>query len=89
MLEAFLKRAETLIPELQKAITEANLNEVQRLSHTLKGSARGVFAVPFSSRAHKIEMMARGGTLTEADTLYKNLSTAYDELMTVYAQGDH
>lgn len=88
MLEAFLKRAEELVPALGKSINTGDLGEVQRLSHTLKGSARGVFAVPFSSRAHKLEMMSRGGNLNDADTLYKNLCTAYDELISFYAQGD-
>jgi HPt (histidine-containing phosphotransfer) domain-containing protein len=80
MLDNFLDRCRTLLPELDRAIHEDDGPEILRTAHTLKGSARGVTAQAMAEAALQIEMQGRSGDLAASSQLFQALLVAYDEL---------
>jgi HPt (histidine-containing phosphotransfer) domain-containing protein len=88
MAKAFFKRCDDLIIQLGIAIQANDSEECFRIAHTIKGASRGIFAIPFSTKALKLEMAGRSQVLTDAPTLYKDLRTSYDELVTWYQKGE-
>jgi len=87
VLDHFLVRAETLLPELDSAIRAADAPAVLRTAHTLKGSARGVTAQALAEAALHLEMLGRSGCLTGAAELYKALLDTYDEFIRWVREG--
>lgn len=80
VLDHFMLRCQTLLPDLESAIGGADATAVLRIAHTLKGSARGVTAQALAEAALQLEMLGRSGALAGADDLYKALLVTYDEL---------
>jgi HPt (histidine-containing phosphotransfer) domain-containing protein len=80
MLDNFLERCRTLVPELDKAIRAGDGPEILRTAHTLKGAARGVTAQAVAEAALQIEMQGRSGDLSTSGQLFQALLVAYDEL---------
>ena len=78
VLEHFLVRCQTLLPDLEAAIGKNDAPTVLRVAHTLKGSARGVTAQALAEGALQLEMLGRSGDLTTAHDLYKALLDTYD-----------
>jgi len=87
VLDHFLERSKTLVPQLGSAISCADGPEILRLSHTLKGSARGVTAQALAESALQLEMVGRSGDLTGAADLYKALLVTYDEFIRWVREG--
>lgn len=81
VLEYFLVRCKTLLPDLEAAIQASDGPAVLRVAHTLKGSARGVTAEALAEAALQLEMLGRSGNLTGASDLYKALLVSYDEVI--------
>jgi HPt (histidine-containing phosphotransfer) domain-containing protein len=81
VLDHFLTRCETLLPELDEAIRAQDCQLVLRVAHTLKGSARGVTAEALAEAALQLEMLGRSGDLKAAGHLYKGLLVTYDEFI--------
>jgi HPt (histidine-containing phosphotransfer) domain-containing protein len=88
VLDHFLMRCRSLLPELDVAIKAGDAPNVLRAAHTLKGSARGVTAVALSEAALQLEMLGRSGCLTGANDLYKDLLVTYDDFI-VWVQKGH
>lgn len=81
VLDHFLVRCQTLLPDLEAAIAAADAPSVLRVAHTLKGSARGVTAQALAEAALQLEMLGRSGDLAGAGDLYKALLVTYDEFI--------
>jgi len=81
VLDHFLVRCQTLLPDLEAAIQVGDGPTVLRAAHTLKGSARGVTAQALAEAALQLEMLGRSGDLTTASDLYKDLLVTYDEFI--------
>jgi len=81
VLDYFLVRCKTLLPDLGAAIAASDGPAVLRVAHTLKGSARGVTAQALAEAALQLEMLGRSGNLTGAADLYKALLVTYDEVI--------
>lgn len=81
VLDHFVARCQTLLPDLKAAIVAVDSPNVLRVAHTLKGSARGVTALALAEAALQLEMLGRSGCLTGADELYQTLLGTYDEFL--------
>ena len=81
VLDHFLVRCTTLLPDLDRAIQAHDAPLVLRFAHTLKGSARGVTALALAEAALHLEMLGRSGDLETAPDLYKDLLVTYDEFI--------
>jgi HPt (histidine-containing phosphotransfer) domain-containing protein len=81
VLDHFVVRCRTLLPDLEAAIRGDDGPGVLRVAHTLKGSARGATAQALAEAALQLEMLGRSGSLTGADDLYKALLVTYDEFI--------
>lgn len=81
VLDHFLVRCKTLLPDLESAIHAGDSHAVLRAAHTLKGSARGVTAKALAEAALQLEMLGRSGDLSTAPDLYKDLLVTYDEFI--------
>jgi len=81
VLDHFLVRCETLVPDLERAIQAQDNSVVLRIAHTLKGSARGVTAQALAESALQLEMLARAGDMKTGPDLYKALLVTYDEFI--------
>lgn len=81
VLDHFLVRCRSLLPDLDAAIRAGDGPAVLRAAHTLKGSARGVTAQALAEAALQLEMLGRSGDLSAAGDLYKDLLVTYDEFI--------
>lgn len=81
VLDHFLVRCRTLLPDLDAAIRANDGPALLRVAHTLKGSARGVTAQALAEAALQLEMLGRSGDLSSAADLYKGLMVTYDEFI--------
>ena len=87
VLDHFLLRCQTLLPDLVNAIQAGDCPAVLRAAHTLKGSARGVTAQALAEAALQLEMLGRSGDLTTAPALYKDLLITYEEFLRWVKEG--
>jgi len=87
VLDQFVGRSAVLVNELKKAIAAGDANGVFRAAHTLKGSARGVAALPLADAALQLEMLGRRGELTTVGDLYKAFKVAYDDFVAAAHKG--
>ena len=87
VLEHFVVRCRTLLPDLEAAIKTGDGPHILRAAHTLKGSARGVTANALAEAALRLEMLGRSGDLTAASDLYKALLVTYDEFILWVREG--
>lgn len=81
VLDHFLVRCRSLLPDLDAAIQAGDGPAVLRAAHTLKGSARGVTAQALAEAALQLEMLGRSGDMSNAPELYKDLLVTYDEFI--------
>lgn len=87
VLDHFLSRCQTLLPDLDAAIQASDGSAVLRVAHTLKGSARGVTAQALAEAALQLEMLGRSGDLAAAPALYKDLMVTYDAFLHCVREG--
>jgi HPt (histidine-containing phosphotransfer) domain-containing protein len=87
VLDHFLIRCHSLLPDLDAAIRASDAPAVLRVAHTLKGSARGVTAQALAEAALQLEMLGRSGNLASADELYRNLVVTYDQFIQWVREG--
>ncbi|OHD11382.1 MAG: hypothetical protein A2Z96_03245 [Spirochaetes bacterium GWB1_48_6] len=81
VLKTFLSKVEEWMTNLDIAIEKGDHWEVFRLSHSLKGGARNIFALPLAAEAGILESRARIQDLTEAPQMYAKIRRQYQELM--------
>ncbi|MGD2095117.1 MAG: response regulator [Phycisphaerales bacterium] len=78
------KRLELLI-EAQKV---SNLQDVQDLSHSIKGSAFTLAAKPLSEAAHQLEVAAKEGNHEPTESLLAEVQRQFDDLKTLLSKPD-
>jgi len=81
VLRKFITRCQVLITSLTQAIQAQDLPEVFRLSHTIKGSARNVFALKISTQALRLEKTSRSGSLVGAEEMVSDIAESYKEFI--------
>jgi two-component system sensor kinase len=80
MVGLFYKESDKLMPSLREAIARQDNPKVQRLGHSIKGSASCFAATPAMSAAVRLEFMGRDGNLSGADEAYALLELEIDRL---------
>jgi CheY-like chemotaxis protein len=80
MAELFLKQLPELLTILRQAVRSGDAIGIERAAHKLKGSLGNFAAQPALEAATKLEVLARGGTLSEADPAYTELEKEIDRL---------
>ena len=78
--ESALQEIPSLYPGLIKAIDQGQLQEAQRLAHTIKGAARVIAAVKTMKIAEKIESDMGKQDAQSARSSLSDLADAIDEL---------
>jgi len=69
MIECFFNDVDGLLPQIRAAVKKADLAEVGRLGHRLKGTVVYLGAQPAEEAAHRVERLgqARDGALPAAE----------------------
>ena len=81
VLGIFLSKVEDWLSGLDKSIEKGDHWEVFRLSHSLKGGARNIFALPLAAESGILESRARIQDLSEAPQMYAKIRRQYQELL--------
>jgi two-component system sensor kinase len=80
MVKVFLAECDKLIPRIRRAIDAGDAPDVQRLAHSLKGSA-GCFAAEAAvAAASRLEVMGRDGALENAGATFTVVRTEIERL---------
>lgn len=82
LIEVFAKETPALLAQLREAIDQGDAAEVQRIAHTIKGSARVFGAEAVATVAERLEAMGREAELNEADEAMKALDVQAERLLT-------
>ena len=86
ILRMFLDTARGNMEELSRAIRSREHLQVKILAHTLKGSALNVGAEKFSEAAARLEKLAGGEDLANAEVLYRVMDSEFDRLVYTLAE---
>ncbi len=80
MVGLFFKEMDKLVPALHESIAQRDMAKVQRLAHSIKGSASCFAAPPAVTAAVRLEFMGRDGDLNGADEAYALLEREIERL---------
>ena len=81
----FFAESDKLMREIQDAIAAGNTPKLQRVAHSLKGSADCFCATATVQAAFRLELMGRDAMLTDADDAYAQLQRAIERLKAALA----
>ncbi len=81
VLTKFILRCQALIRELETAIQILNRDQIFKVTHTIKGSARNVFAIQIASEALQLEKIYKTADKTQLEHSYRNLKDRYNEFL--------
>jgi len=88
VVTVFRESAPARLRDLQQAVIEHSLTDVEYLAHSLKGSAASIGANRFVGLARYLEQMARNGCLLGADRVLPRLLGEFAELERILASCD-
>ena len=77
VLVKFIERCGTLLKELHGSILDLDRKRIFLVAHTIKGSARNVFAIQISSDALRLEKIYEKATQKELLDAWESLNTKY------------
>jgi len=80
MITPFIEETGELLSALREAIETQRMEEVQRLAHTIKGTAFCFAAEPTAAAALRLEMMGRNRNLIDADEACTSLEYEVERL---------
>jgi HPt (histidine-containing phosphotransfer) domain-containing protein len=81
MVSLFIsKECGKLLADIRQSITQKDAAKLQRLAHSLKGSANCFAAQPAADAALRLEFMGKGGNLTDAEDAFACLEKEIDRL---------
>ena len=86
MVGLFFKEVDKLVTSLRDAIAQREMTKVQRLAHSIKGSASCFAAPPAVAAAARLEFMGQAGDLTDADEAFAYLEREVDRLKQALAK---
>ena len=86
VLRMFLDTARGNMDELAAAIRSSEPRQVKILAHTLKGSALNIGAWVFSEAAARLEKLAGGEDLANAEVLHRVMEAEFSRLLSVLAE---
>ena len=77
LAEIFIEQAEDQLHELRQAIHDGNTKLVREWSHSMKGSSASIAATQLSAKCASLELDARNGDLTQAQTKFGLIEDEY------------
>ncbi|MBX9788910.1 MAG: response regulator [Pirellulales bacterium] len=80
LIALFLDNAPLLLTELAVGVQQRQPETIERLAHALKGSMQNLAAPHAAEAAAKLEQLARGGDLSEADAALAELQARFNSL---------
>jgi response regulator RpfG family c-di-GMP phosphodiesterase len=86
VLSMFLQTSRDNMNDLSAAIRAGEKMRVKILAHTLKGSALNVGAGGFGEAASRLEKLASGDDLSNADVLYDVMQTEFNALVSLLSE---
>ena len=81
MVRLFLKNTGSRMDQIRQGISDGNLEETERGSHSLKSSAANIGAEKLRTMATRMESAALDANMDSARTLLPELESAYAEAM--------
>jgi HPt (histidine-containing phosphotransfer) domain-containing protein len=81
MKQEFASLQETLLPELQNAYAQGNLQSLKDLAHTLKGNAALIGAVEVQELARTIEIAARDANRDDLQAKTEQLPASFQQAL--------
>ena len=81
IIALFIEDASARLENLQKAIEEKNISEVEREAHSLKGSCANVGATSIAELCSRIETEAESGELTDSINLLNKIVVSFPVLI--------
>ncbi|MBN1256259.1 MAG: Hpt domain-containing protein [Planctomycetes bacterium] len=79
VIEDYIKDLPAKLQELQNAISEGNLKQVELISHSIKGTGVTLGAAILSEAARKVEDACMAGRTAEIPALFKAIPPAFEE----------
>jgi CheY-like chemotaxis protein/HPt (histidine-containing phosphotransfer) domain-containing protein len=86
LLDGFFEEAPQLIDKMQESLQRGDMETLHRAAHTLKPNAAAFGALQLRDYSKALEEMAKGGTLTGADELLRNIEQEYERVATALQQ---
>ena len=87
LVQSLVERSGPMLADLRQAVERGDANQIEVLSHSIKGAAATLEANAVASAAHRLEMLARAGDLGEARVACRELQAAVDDLAAATAVG--
>jgi PAS domain S-box-containing protein len=86
VVEEWLVHNPNRMEALAEAIRLEDAEQVRSLSHTLKGSAAAIGAIPLSNAAFELEIASKQNDCEAFESLFKKIKTGYEKLRTFVTQ---
>lgn len=88
IIDKFLEDTPKQLEKLINAIKENHKPEIQRITHSLKGSARSVGASRLGEIAFQAEQLTKDNKLTTIEQIFNPLNDEFSQLQNLWAQID-
>ncbi len=88
IIEKFLEDTPKQLEKLIIAFKNQNLKEIERITHSIKGSARSVGALRLGEIAFEAEQLTHDQELTAAEQILKPLNEEFSQLQAIWAKTD-
>lgn len=85
LVQSLVERSRPMLADLYEALERGDANQVEVLSHSIKGAAATLEANAVAAVAHRLEMLARSGELSQAGSACRDLQVALDDLAAAMA----
>ncbi len=80
LIGIFINDTTGRINELKSAMNHSDILALERIAHSIKGSASNIGAIEVSNAAKNLEYIAKDKEITKADTCIKELEEAFERL---------
>ncbi|WP_069471018.1 response regulator [Candidatus Marithrix sp. Canyon 246] len=88
IIEKFLEDTPKQLEKLTIALKNNKLKDIERITHSLKGSSRSVGALRLGEIAFQAEQLTKDNELTAAEQMLKPLNEEFSQLQAIWAQTD-
>ena len=85
IIELFFDEIPRLLSAIHESLVRRDAKALERAAHTLKGAMGNLSAKEAFAAALRLEMLGRGGDLTDVEEIYAELEKAISRLKSVLA----
>lgn len=86
LIDIYLCDAPQLIEQIRTGLAEGNIENVRRAAHSLKSNSASFGATRLAEFARELEMIAKAGTLENADVKLPLIEAEYARLVPVLVE---